>query len=60
MKPSTTYYSMPLAQLIKHDIMEDDLPKGASNTRHFLLKKKVNLELRKVLYLKIHLILVNF
>ena len=39
-KPSTTYYSIPSAQLIEHDIMEDDLPRGASNAKHFVIEEE--------------------
>ena len=32
------YYSIPSKKLIEWEIMEDDLPRGVENTRHFFVE----------------------
>ena len=38
MRPSITIYSMSSCQLIKYEIMEDELPKDDEDARHYFIE----------------------
>ena len=40
MGPSRTIHSRPSEKLMEYEIMEDDLPEGAENARHFYIEKE--------------------
>ena len=45
MEPLKTIYSIPSKKLIRHQIMEEDLPRGEENATHYFIKDEDEIEL---------------